>query len=394
MRIAIKITLIVLSAWLLQELISKMEGEDKSDIPYTFSLIDTLDPIETLSEIFYFGAPCLLAALCLFCVFSLTRHMLGFFIALTGAACVVLAESTSIWHILIRIPAWQAILVFYALVLGYLLLVAKLPIFKSGKQRVRDGGDHLSVGEDGGDTNVFPKNRVLCRREDETYSKTCYGGGSYVVPTSTPTTTYLSNGQIVYGTSYGTRIESSPVYSYETTMRTGKFRFRFDEVGPDHGLLTAKLPPGVHIVGRHQPWDRRKNASIVLGWFATIRFEAWRRLHGKMFFQQDGTLPRRIAKAASAHKANMKRVHGRTSSQEMALDHELGLIWFIGLGKKDAFVQHVPSGSSFSFGIQDVRSYWNGDSIHLPDCDEKIRPSGKIKAKISEWAQLSALRQT
>lgn len=316
--------------------------------------------------------------------------LLGVIGAVVLACTAFISDRYPSW--LPGVPAWCVLLAFFVLVVLHALLAAKRSTFKSGALRIRDGGDHLSVGKDGGEMTVFRQGRTLCLQSAETRSETRYGGGTYTVPTTSTIMTYGPNG-MGYGTVSGSQTVSTPVFSYETSVRTSRTRFRLEEVGPDHALLTASHPKHVRIHARHAIHHREKSAHFTLGRWATFRFHLWRRNHDKAFFRKDSALPRRIAKAASAHLAQMKQRFGRTRAYELTMDHDLHLVSFVGLARDEMFVCLFEPAASLTIGKQDAHKYWVNDAIRIPGAAQAIQPGSRIRATISEWAQLAILRR-
>lgn len=313
---------------------------------------------------------------------------------LGGLLLTGLAASSSTWGALSPLPAWLAPALFFALVVAVVYLVmAPLPGFRSGKLRLRDGGDHLSVETEYGTPELFMRGRVLCTRKLDGRSETRTGGGARIVPTTAHVTTYGPGGSVGYGTVYGSQVVSAPVYTYDKWIPSGSWSYTLTEAGVDHALLLAARPSGVDIVARHDLHYHGTSKSFVLNRWGAFRFEAWRRLHGRLFFRPDQGMPKRIARAVSAHKAAMKKLHGKTRVQHLVLDHELALESFVGLGK-DRVVVHVPD--------QDVSAVIASAEVgqHLSDRGELTVPGiygavttgQKIRNELGKWAKLHALR--
>ena len=377
MRIVFHVCLIVLSAWWIQSLL--MEGSRR------------LAPQGALD----LAVIALMAAAALACLHgAIAPRKRWLLLGIANAALLaVIAVESQTWHRLIPLPAWQALLVAYAAVAAIALFLARWPTFRSGELRIHDGRnpDHLSVGKDSGDMVVFRHGYTMCRQQAETRSETRYGGGTSVVPTTGTVTTYGPDG-VGYGTVYGTQVVSTPVFSYDVSVRTGRVDYLMEEVGPDHALLIAKRPRYVHIRARHEAWHREKSATFTLGAWAAFRFDLWKRLHAKAFFHEDRSMPRRISRAASTHLSAMKKAYGRTSSRELTLDHDLALVSFVGLARDKVFVHLADPQTSLTIRKSDPRPYWRQDAINVPGSRQAIRPGGKIKAALSEWVQLAALR--
>lgn len=382
MRISLRILLILLSSWLTQFWL-------QTDSP-TFTPPPTgFSSTTNLAVLTHLGIALI------FCFFGTFGR--GFFLLLLGmgggAIMGYLSHTTQPWVQFVHLPGYQALLVFYALLISYvILLVAPRPSFKSGELTIRDGGDHLSVGKRSGEMTVFRHGHVLCIQGEETRSETRFGGGTYTVPTTGTVVTYGPNGT-GYGTVYGSQTVSTPVFSYETSVRTGKLKYTLEEVGLDHALLIAKRPKHVFINGRHGLHYREKSAVFTLGYWAAFRFNLWRKFHAKLFFRKDEALPRRIYKAASGHFSQMKERFGKPSTHEFTLDHELGLVSFVGLAKDKIFVYLPRSQTALTISKQDANRYWQHGAIRIPETGELINPSGKIRVAISEWAQVATLRQ-
>lgn len=378
MRIALHMSLILLSAWLVQTLL--MEEPMKLPTP----------GLSTAMTLVFMAAT---TPACIYGALSPLKRWLLLGIFCSAVLAVVVMESPA-WHRTVRFPAWQALLVAYAAMAAYALAMARWPTFTSGALRIRDGGDreHLCVSNDRGEIVVFRHGRTICRQGAETRSETRFGGGTSIVPTTGMVTVHGPGG-VGYGTVHGTQVISTPVFSYNVSRRTGRTDYVLEEVGPDHALLISKHPRNVRIRARHEAWYRARSTRFTLGAWAAFRFGLWMRFHPKAFFRADRAMPRRISRAASAHLSAMKKIHGRTASHELMLDHELALVSFVALAKDKVFVHLSNPLASLAIGKSDADRYWEHGTIHVPGHPEKIQPGGKIKAALSEWTQLAALRK-
>ena len=288
-------------------------------------------------------------------------------------------------------PSIALVLFFAAIVVGVCLFTAWRPGFRSGPLRVRDGGDHLSVADGDSAPVLLRHGRLQCLKSPAGRTETRVGGGPYLAPTTGTVTTYGPNGVSV-GTVHGTQIVSGPTYTYEKWVSTGKWRYRIEELGIDHALLQAPRPANVEVAARHAASYRGNAAGFELGGWAAFRFDAWRLFHARAFYRPDRRMRRRIARAASRHFAAMKRLYGRTRARHLLLDHALELRSFVGVGKDQLFV-HVPRlGAAMTIARQDAGDYLRHDGLHLPGGDGPVAIGTGVRNRISEWAQLRALR--
>lgn len=312
-----------------------------------------------------------------------------------GAAMLALYAGVGVtWRAFVPWPPSIALVLFFAaIVAGVCLFAAWRPTFRSGKLRIRDGGDHLSVAEGDSSPSVLRHGRLLCLKTLAGHSETRVGGGSYIAPTMGTVTTYGPNG-VGYGTVHGTQIVHAPTYTYQKWVRTGKWRYRLEEVGIDHSLLLAARPANVQVAARHELSYRGNGISFDLGGWAAFRFDAWRLFHARAFFRRDRRMARRIAKAAATHFAAMKKRYGRTRARHLVLDHALELESFVGVGKDRVFV-HVPRlDAAMAIERADVGDYLRWDGLHLPGDTRPIPTGARVGARLSEWAQLQKLRGT
>lgn len=341
--------------------------------------------------------PASIAALCAMSFLAAYLCFLGGFgvgfgtLLLGGIGAMLVVSLSGTWINAPHFPAHLLLAAGYGLVILYAAVLAASPTFRKHKLQIRDGGDHLSVDTGDGAVTVLRSGRVLCEQSAETLSETRVGGGSYVVPTTNMVTTYGPNG-INYGTVYGTQTVHAPTYTYEKFYKTGLTDFQLEEVGPDHALLIATHPKHVQVHARHSLRHREKSVWFSLSAWASFRFAMWRKFHAKAFFCKDPGLRRRIAKSASNHFSEMKQLYGKTSARELVIDHELALFSFVGLAKDKVFVHLARPTVSVTIGKHDASNYWSHGLIRIPGNARTVTPATKIASRLSEWAQLQALR--
>lgn len=334
----------------------------------------------------------LISVAMLFFIFEMNRTWMA--AAIAGAVLLALLTATSpSWSSIALPQAWLIAGTVYAATIAYAALLAGRPVFRSGSLRIRHNSDQLSIKSEYGDEVTMSFGRVLCEQSEQMRSETRTGGGSHLVPRSSQETAYGSDGQMHTVTVHYTERINVPYHRYEISEPTGQIEFKLSETGPDQHLLLARTPANIHIRTRHDASKREKSTTFSCRPWPAFRFGLWRVLHRKAFFHKDRTLSRRITRIASQHVSEMKRRHGRISMYELKLDHELNLVWLVGLRRDKAFAQSANEAATLTIPRQEADLHWKNGLILLPSPGNCIRPATKIKAKMSKWAKVAATRK-
>lgn len=287
--------------------------------------------------------------------------------------------------------AHMLLAVFFAGLYAYAWLAGFKPSFRSGGIEVRDGGDHLAV-KSGDDVTVFPAGLALCTAHYDTTTKTVYGGGTQVVPNIGTISTYGPGGYTT-GTVTTYSTVSTPFYSYDKRVRTGRTRYSVEEVGVDHGLLTAPKPGNVTLKARHAVDYRGRCTGFLVGAWGGLRFEFWRKHHARLFHCHSTEPARRIKRAAEAHAKEMKQRFGKTAHHHLTLNHALELVGYAGLSKDKLHVFHVAGVTAATLSREQLRDdMLSMQTLRLSRDAPAVELGKVINGKVSEWVQLNAMR--
>lgn len=304
------------------------------------------------------------------------------------------AEFTSLWKAVSPFPSWTIVPIF---ILGTVLVAYARglgPTFRSKDLRVTDGGDHIAV-EDGGRLTLLKRGFVVCERTADKEIGYHTTGGPRLALNTGMVTTYGPGG-IGYGTVTTTQVVNGPMHTTERWELTGKLRYWLKEVGQDHCLLTAKRPADVDVVGRHAAAHRAESESFLLSGWANVRFDAWRRIHSRLFYRPERGMPQRIARAAAKHRAEIKGKFGKfgkIKTSHLVLDHKLDLVSFVGLTKDTCFVHVTDPPQSSQIKASDMDDFAKDASgLRVPGTQTYI-PTGKAGKRIEKWAKLAKMRK-
>ena len=302
------------------------------------------------------------------------------------------AELTPLWKAVSPFPAWTIVPI---VILGTVIVAyarAAAPTFRSKDLRVTDGGDHLAI-ETGSNVTFLKRGFVLCERTQDMTTKFGHTGGTRVVLNPQMITTYGTGG-VSHGTVMGTQVIHEPVQLTQERVRTGKADYRLAEVGQDHSFLTAKRPADVEVVGRHDESHRGAAESFQLSGWADLRFDAWRRVHSRLFYRPDRGMVQRIARAAAAHRTEMKYKFGKFKTGHFVLDHNLNVVSFVGLSKDTCFVDVTDPPQAYQLKATEMDVYVrDARSVTVPGLPQRPIPTGQAGKTLEKWAKLAKMRK-
>lgn len=371
-------------AWL----VGPGEGDGRAELFQLFQhLLALVPPVAGLLALWVVGLVCLFIGAYFVGVSAI--------VGLIGALVLPwAAEFTPVWKAVSPFPSWMIVPIF---ILGTVLVAhvrALAPTFRSRNLRVTDGGDHIAVERDDGLT-VLKRGFVICERSaDRQIGFHASGGPRLALNTGTVTT--YGPGGVGYGTVMTTQVVNEPVHVEQRWEYTGKLHYWLEEVGQDHSLLTARRPADVQVVGRHAESHRAQRAGFLLSGWARFRFDAWRRVHSRLFHRPERGMARRIARAAAKHRDGMKgkfSQFGRIRTCHLVLDHDLDLVSFVGLTRDTCLVHVAEPPQSSQIKSADMDEFAQGSSgVRVPGSQRSI-PTGKAGRTLEKWAKLAEMRK-